>query len=86
MAAMVGKDNAEERKVQARSSCRVQKGSPKGTMVAASNQAILGSASRSLASGSRIKKFRNLPYDTKPSCSAPSALWEHTSQMLLRFL
>ncbi len=47
---------------------------PKGTSVAASNQAMLGSCSTSLASGSRMRKSRNLPYDTKPSSSAPSAL------------
>ena len=35
--------------------------SPNGTIVAASNQAMLGSASRSLASGSSIMKFLNLP-------------------------
>ena len=34
--------------------------SPKGTIVAASNQAVEGSRPR-LAAGSRIRKLRNLP-------------------------
>ena len=57
---------------------------PNGTMVAASNQAMLGSTSASLASGSSIRKFLNLPYDTKPSSSsAPSALQPTTLSLLI---
>lgn len=54
---------------------------PKGTTAAASNQIALGSMPDSFASGKRIRKFLNLPYETMPSPSRASALQSNNQEI-----